>query len=157
MLSPLKTALLGLCLVLAPLAQAAPAPDFEFEDTTLSELSKQKLVYLDFWASWCGPCRFSFPFMNELEAELGPKGFKVIAVNVDVEPDDAIPFLKKYPADFAIHYDPDGAIAQAYKVPGMPTSYLIRDGQILATHVGFRSKQGPKIKAEILSFLDAGQ
>ncbi|MBY5991448.1 TlpA family protein disulfide reductase [Ferrimonas balearica] len=153
----LNTLLFLTSALLAHPASAQPAPDFELtldgQATTVVALSQERLVYLDFWASWCGPCRYSFPFMNQLEAELGPRGLTVIAVNVDVDPEDAKPFLAKYPADFAIHYDPEGAIAEAYQVPGMPTSYLIRDGQILASHVGFRQSQAQVLTAEIVEHL----
>ncbi len=136
---------------------AAPAPDFPLtvngKATTLINLSRESVVYLDFWASWCGPCRYSFPFMNRLQTELGPKGLTVVAVNVDVDPQDAKPFLAKYPANFAIHYDPEGTIAEAYQVPGMPTSYLIKDGEILTRHVGFRKSESEALMDEVASHL----
>ncbi|MBY6016422.1 TlpA family protein disulfide reductase [Halomonas denitrificans] len=157
-MSQLMFRILALCtaLMILPI-RAEPAPDFaltlEGNATTVVQLSQEKLVYLDFWASWCGPCRFSFPFMNELHQELGPKGLVVVAVNVDVDPHDAKPFLAKYPADFTIHYDPEGTIAEAYQVPGMPTSYLISDGKILLRHVGFRKSESDKLKAEVANYL----
>ncbi|MBY6185340.1 TlpA family protein disulfide reductase [Marinobacter hydrocarbonoclasticus] len=139
-------------------ATATPAPDFALtlggQNTTLNALSQERVVYLDFWASWCGPCRYSFPFMNQLQSELGPKGLTIIAVNVDVDPDDAKPFLQKYPADFAIHYDPEGTVAEAYQVPGMPTSYLIKNGEILTHHIGFRKSQSGALMAEIAGYLE---
>ncbi|SHG92192.1 TlpA disulfide reductase family protein [Ferrimonas marina] len=154
MQNPLRGALAAL--LLTPLMLAAePAPDFAITelDTTVHELSQERLVYLDFWASWCGPCRHSFPFMNELKAKFEDKGLTVVAVNVDVEPADAEPFLAKYPADFTLHYDPEGAIAEAYAVPGMPTSYLIRNGEILERHIGFRKSQTQALFDEIEGYL----
>ncbi|GAA5187462.1 TlpA disulfide reductase family protein [Ferrimonas gelatinilytica] len=152
----LRAALLVLLLWSLPSARslAQPAPDFTLESgQSLVALSHQQWVYLDFWASWCGPCRYSFPFMNTLQAELGPQGLAIIAVNVDVEPADALPFLEKYPAQFPIHYDPDGKIAEAYAVPGMPTSYLIHQGQIIERHIGFRASQAEELKAAIAQHL----
>ncbi|MBY5920563.1 TlpA family protein disulfide reductase [Ferrimonas balearica] len=154
--SALRAMVIGAAL-LCPSLWAAPAPDFALnlngKNTTLVSLSQETVVYLDFWASWCGPCRYSFPFMNRLHTELGPKGLTVVAVNVDVDPEDAKPFLAKYPADFAIHYDPEGTIAEAYQVPGMPTSYLIKDGEILVRHVGFRKSESDALMDEVASYL----
>ncbi|WP_035386866.1 TlpA family protein disulfide reductase [Ferrimonas senticii] len=123
--------------------ESTPAVDFPLQVNgadSLLALSQQGYVYLDFWASWCGPCRYSFPFMNRLHNELGDK-LTVVAVNIDVESSDAEPFLQQYPADFAIHYNPDSDIAEAYQVRGMPSSYLIKDGQIILKHVGFRKEK----------------
>ena len=111
-----------------------------------------KVVYLDFWASWCGPCRLSFPWMSNLQARLGGKDLVVIAVNVDKEPKLAQKFLAANPANFRIVYDPQGAVAEAYAIKAMPTSFLIgRDGQIRATHKGFR----PEDEYEYLSHIEA--
>ncbi|GAA4899284.1 TlpA disulfide reductase family protein [Ferrimonas pelagia] len=136
---------------------AQPAPDFQVThaEQSLHRLSQDKVVYVDFWASWCGPCRHSFPFMNELQAEFADQGLAIVAINVDVDPADALPFLDKYPATFPVQYDPDGVIAAAFAVPGMPTSYLIKDGEILVRHIGFRKSQSAALKAEIGQYLDA--
>ena len=97
-----------------------------------------KVVYLDFWASWCNPCRQSFPWMNQLQEEYGPRGFVVIAVNVDHDRDLAAEFLQSNYARFKIVYDPNGAIAEKYDFKDMPTSILIgRDGNIRYVHNGF--------------------
>jgi thiol-disulfide isomerase/thioredoxin len=99
---------------------------------------KGKVVYLDFWASWCKPCRESFPWMNELTESFGGKGLVVIAVNVDHKRDLATDFLRQNTADFKIVYDPDGDLAEKYNVQAMPTSILIgRDGRIRYVHSGF--------------------
>ncbi|QIZ76722.1 TlpA family protein disulfide reductase [Ferrimonas lipolytica] len=153
----LKRTLVALSFMLfAGAINAKPAPDFPLtleQPTTLHALSKQGYVYVDFWASWCGPCRYSFPFMNRLKAELGDKGLTVIAVNVDVDPADAKPFLVEHPADFTIHYDPDGDIATAFAVRGMPSSYLIHNGEIVMTHVGFRTSKQQQMFDEIAAHL----
>jgi cytochrome c biogenesis protein CcmG/thiol:disulfide interchange protein DsbE len=115
-----------------------------------------KVVYLDFWASWCGPCRQSFPWMNELQRELGSQGLVVVAVNVDHERADANRFLASYPADFRVLFDPDGRLAERYKVAGMPTSFIIgRDGKIVATHAGFKQKDAESLAATVRRVVEA--
>ena len=99
---------------------------------------KGKVVYLDFWASWCNPCRQSFPWMNQLQELYAPKGLVVIAVNVDHDRDLADEFLQSNNAQFKIVYDQGGAIAEKYDFKDMPTSILIgRDGKIRYVHNGF--------------------
>jgi len=99
---------------------------------------KGKVVYLDFWASWCNPCRQSFPWMNGLQSDYAGKGLVIIAVNVDQDHDRAAEFLEHTPAQFKIVYDPNGAIAQKYDFKDMPTSILIgRDGKVHYVHNGF--------------------
>jgi len=103
-----------------------------------------KVVYLDFWASWCAPCRVSFPWLNAMAEALGPRGLVVIGVNVDHNRGPAEEFLRENAASFPIVYDPEGRIARKYGLQGMPTSVLIgRDGKVHATHSGFlREREG---------------
>ena len=77
-----------------------------------------KLIYLDFWASWCGPCRKSLPVLNEIRSQYADKGFEVLAINVDENLADALKFLEKYPVDYPILLDPKGSLPQAYRIPG---------------------------------------
>lgn len=113
-----------------------------------------QLIYVDFWASWCGPCRDSFPWLNRLQARYGAQGFKVIAVNVDSDKAAAAQFLKRYPANFSVVYDPKGQLASQYALPGMPVSFLIGpDGRVLGRHVGFREGDGEKLNAAIADLL----
>lgn len=102
---------------------------------------KGQVVYLDFWASWCKPCRNSFPWMNSLQQRFGKQGLKIIAVNVDKEQELMKKFLAEVPAEFTIAYDPEGLLAEQYQLKGMPSSYLIdRNGNLKKTHVGFRER-----------------
>lgn len=120
-------------LIAGPFAQAA--------ELDLSAY-RGKVVYVDFWASWCGPCRQSFPWLDGLEHEYGAQNFAVIGVNVDKDRDKADRFLTDTPADFPILYDPRGEIAAAYKVAGMPSGILIdRTGHVRFQHAGFSEKQ----------------
>lgn len=130
-----------------------PAPDFALPDGTgkllrLSELRGQQPVYVDFWASWCAPCRKSFPWMGELQAR--HPGLRVIAVNLDEQRDDADRFLAAVPARFTVVYDPSGKTAREWRVVGMPSSYLVdRNGIVRLVHKGFRSDDGERLGAEI--------
>ncbi len=101
-----------------------------------------KVVYLDFWASWCGPCKESFPWLDDLVREYAAKDLVVIGVNVDKDRALAERFLTDTPAAFPIVYDPHGDLAAAYKVSGMPSAVLIdRAGHIRFQHAGFSTKQ----------------
>ena len=115
-------------------------------------LYKGKVVYLDFWASWCNPCRQSFPWMNELQNTYRGDGLVVIGINVDHDRQLAEGFLHKTPAEFDILYDPDGAIARRFEFKDMPTSVLIdRDGRVRYVHAGFF----PKKRSEYLAHVQA--
>jgi cytochrome c biogenesis protein CcmG/thiol:disulfide interchange protein DsbE len=114
-----------------------------------------KVVLLDFWASWCNPCRQSFPWMNQLQQTYGSQGLVIIGVNVDHERDAARNFLSRYGADFQIVYDPDGHLAGEYNFHDMPTSYLIgRDGRIHYVHAGFYPEKEGNYLSDILTLLD---
>jgi cytochrome c biogenesis protein CcmG/thiol:disulfide interchange protein DsbE len=120
-------------MLLCPLARAS--------DLDLSAY-RGKVVYVDFWASWCAPCRESFPWLDGLVREYASKNLVVIGVNVDKDRDRAERFLNETPADFPIVYDPHGDLAAAYKVAGMPSAILIdRAGHVRFQHAGFSTKQ----------------
>jgi len=119
----------------------------------LSEVqsAKGQFVYIDYWASWCGPCRQSFPWMNSLQAKLGPKGLKVVAVNVDAKRADADRFLAHTPAQFTIAYDPQGLSAKTLAIKTMPTSMLVSpEGEVLFVHSGFKTEEAGQLEARIL-------
>ena len=111
---------------------------------------KGKVVVVDFWASWCGPCRQSFPWLNGVAQKYRDKGLVVVGVNVDRERADADLFLKDVPADFPIIYDASGALAAQYRVEGMPSSFILApDGHVLSTHVGFKNGARAEREAEL--------
>ena len=129
-----------------------PAPNFKLpsfkSDVSLSSY-RGKVVYVDFWASWCEPCRKSFPWMSDVQQRFG-NDLKVIAINLDQERAPAIEFLKKLDPKFTIAFDPSGKVAEAYKVKGMPSSYLIdQRGRIVKAHVGFRAPDKSELEKEI--------
>jgi cytochrome c biogenesis protein CcmG, thiol:disulfide interchange protein DsbE len=137
----------------------APAPEFDIAGQTgklkLSDF-KGQYVYLDFWASWCGPCRQSFPWMNSLHEKLGTKGLKVVAISVDKKQEDAKQFLAETPAKFIIGFDTAGETPRAYGVKGMPTSMLIGpDGKVLFTHVSFKESDKADVEQKITKALQA--
>ena len=113
-----------------------------------------KVVVLDFWASWCVPCRRSFPWMNEMQQKYADEGLVVIAVNLDNQASDADAFLQKYPAKFSIHYDHERQLAREYSVEAMPSSFLIgRDGTIVERHLGFKVAKTDEYEAAIVAAL----
>lgn len=128
-------------------------PELELPGNARSvKLSRQPgmVVYLDFWASWCGPCRQSFPWMNALQEKYKSQDFEVIGVNLDTQASDAEKFLAKLPAKFTIAYDPKGTSARAFGVKGMPTSLLIgRDGKVVYQHMGFNDEGREKLEKMI--------
>jgi cytochrome c biogenesis protein CcmG/thiol:disulfide interchange protein DsbE len=134
------------------------ASDFDLpgkqSNVKLSE-SKGKLVYLDFWASWCGPCKQSFPWMNALQERYKSKGLEVIAINLDANNEDAQKFLATTPAKFTVAFDSKGRTPLQYGVKGMPTSYLIsRDGKIIMQHMGFNAADRDMLEQKIQSLLE---
>jgi cytochrome c biogenesis protein CcmG, thiol:disulfide interchange protein DsbE len=134
------------------------APDFELPGSqgpvTLSAY-RGKTIYLDFWASWCGPCRRSFPWMNELQEKYGKQGLQVIAINVDQRREDAHRFLERVPARFIVAYDPSGATPRRYGVKGMPSSALITpDGKLVFLHAGFDDDEKAGLESQIKQVLE---
>jgi cytochrome c biogenesis protein CcmG, thiol:disulfide interchange protein DsbE len=114
-----------------------------------------RVVYLDFWASWCTPCRKSFPWMESLESSFGGAGLTVIAVNVDSDRADAERFLAEFRPDFDVRFDPGGALAERFKVMGMPTSLIIdRHGVVRYRHIGFLPAEAQSYDDEVRQLLD---
>lgn len=114
-----------------------------------------KVVILDFWASWCVPCRRSFPWLNDMHARYGDDGLVIIGVNLDLERSEAEAFLQEFPAQFQIHFDESKALATKYEVIAMPSSYLLGpDGEIIKRHYGFKVKKQEEYEAAIVSALE---
>ena len=115
-------------------ASAAPPP-------ALDPIEGQ-VIWVDFWASWCVPCRRSFPWLNEMQRKHGADGLQIIGVNLDKDRALADAFLAETPAEFGLWFDPAGALAKQFGVQAMPSSFLIdRDGNVLAKHFGFRTAE----------------
>jgi peroxiredoxin len=122
----------------------APAPDFTLEDTqgnavTLSAL-KGEVVLVNFWATWCGPCRLEMPDIQRKYDAIKDQGFTVLAVNLDESLEAASGFAAELGLTFPVLLDPGGEVNDLYRVRGWPTTYIInRDGLIERQHVGIMS------------------
>ncbi len=133
-------------------AQAKDSISLQYEDVI--KQYQGDVIYLDFWASWCTPCRKSFPWMNKMQQKYADKNFKVISVNLDAEPNLAKQFLARTPANFTILYDTDGSLAQELQLKGMPSSFIINaEGKMVSAHVGFTDKKKAKYEQEIQQLL----
>jgi thiol-disulfide isomerase/thioredoxin len=160
-LSHIRLSLLLILISFAPLtissALETPAPDFAITHDQLPDTLaalKGKVVYLDFWASWCKPCRKSFPWMNQMHQKYAAQGLQIIAINLDTEKALAKVFLENVPADIPIIYDPEGNIASDYQLVGMPSSYVIdKKGNIRFSHKGFFTSSKPLYEQELVSLL----
>jgi thiol-disulfide isomerase/thioredoxin len=129
-------------------------PTLQQGEAVSLEKYKGKVVYLDFWASWCAPCRTSFPLLNELHQKLKDKGFEVLAVNQDEDEAKAKKFLEEIPVSFTVVRDATGEWSDKYVVESMPTSFLIdQQGVIQNIHHGFVSDDIKEIENKVVELL----
>ncbi len=148
----LKIFFLAVSFLLSCNISNANEPVSEFEQAMSQH--KGKVVYVDFWASWCVPCRKSFPWMNAMQTKNQDQGFVVLSINLDAEKRLAKEFLQQTPANFAIIYDAKGKLARQFKVKGMPSSYLFdRQGKLISAHSGFNGKKQQQYEKEITQAL----
>lgn len=153
--SPCRSLLVGsvmaltmlICLPVAAVEVGQPAPDFTLPGVRASDSTVQlselqgKVVYVDFWASWCLPCLRSLPQINGLYEQYRDQGFEVVAITIDDPVEDATEFLAdlEIPLAYSVVLDSTADVMDQYRVVGMPTSFLIdRDGVIRKVHKGFR-------------------
>jgi cytochrome c biogenesis protein CcmG, thiol:disulfide interchange protein DsbE len=144
---PIARGFLGLlgALLLGPIAQAA--------DMDLSAY-RGKVVYVDFWASWCGPFKQSFPWMQAMKDTYDRQDLTVIAVDLDMNRAHADKFLDRFRPTFEVRFDPKGKLASFYKVQAMPSSVLIdRHGVTRFTHEGFRPIDAAAYEAQVQELL----
>ncbi len=148
---------LALCLPgrAADIGQPAPALALPGRDGAVDLTAYQgKVVFIDFWASWCAPCRLSFPWLNEMQARYGARGLQVLAVNVDRRRADADGFLAQVPARMTVAFDPQGDTPRRYAIKAMPSSVLVAaDGSVLQQHAGFRDDDRAALEAAIVAAL----
>ncbi|MGB5512112.1 MAG: TlpA disulfide reductase family protein [Woeseiaceae bacterium] len=113
-----------------------------------------RVVVIDFWASWCVPCRRSFPWLNAMQSKYADDGLVIIGVNVDRERADADQFLASFPAAFSIIYDSEADLAKRFGVQAMPSSFVIgRDGVVRERHLGFKTKKQDEYEAALVAAL----
>lgn len=151
----------GTAMLASPPAAAAPSPvkkclpqKLDGGGTIDLATYKGKVVYLDYWASWCGPCRLSFPFMNTLQKEFS-NDVVVIGISVDTDKKDTEPFLKETSASFLLGIDTSGVCPQEFGVNGMPSTYIFdRKGDLAYSHEGFRKTDPEKLRAKLKEIVD---
>jgi len=155
-----RHALLAILGALALLG-AAPAPHAaeaaaDVTPTTLDLTPwRGRVVLVDFWASWCGPCRESFPWMDEMLRRYRDRGLEIVAVNLDEDRGAAERFLEGRGSGFHVVYDPDGRIAADYDIRSMPASVLFdRQGRPAFAHSGFRPADAAAYERDLVALLD---
>lgn len=117
-----------------------------------------KVVVIDFWASWCVPCRRSFPWLNQMHSRYEADGLVILGINVDRDANNAAVFLEKYPAMFPIIYDAEGELPRTYDIQVMPSSVIIgRDGNIVGQHSGFKVKRQLEYEETLRTALGIGE
>ncbi|MEX1994829.1 MAG: TlpA disulfide reductase family protein [Steroidobacteraceae bacterium] len=157
------TALLALlsCLSLsAATGSGAPAaaPEFRLASRAGGEIALSQLrgrvVMINFWASWCGPCRQEFPALDEMYRKYKPMGFTMIGINVESEKSDAERFLGMRPVSFPILFDPDNKVSGDYGVSAMPTTVLVdRQGRLRWQHRAYKPGDEAKYIEQIRAML----
>ncbi|PKM11805.1 MAG: redoxin [Gammaproteobacteria bacterium HGW-Gammaproteobacteria-3] len=154
-----RTAVLAYALATVATAHAAtvgePMPHCELAPIDAAAVSglenfRGKVLYVDFWASWCPPCVKSFPFMNQLVRDYKAQGLEVIGINLDEINTDAAQFLDRHPTQFTVLADLAKTCARDFEVKAMPSTYLVdRNGIIRHIHLGFRSGAEAELKENI--------
>lgn len=148
---PYRTRLAALACLLTLIAPGIQATDAPIDLARY----QGKVVVVDFWASWCVPCRRSFPWMNEMQAKYADDGLVIIGVNMDDDAELAAAFLEEFPAQFIIAYDQDGSLARQFDVIAMPSTYVLdRDGNQVTRHLGFKVRQQDEYEAVLVEALN---
>jgi cytochrome c biogenesis protein CcmG/thiol:disulfide interchange protein DsbE len=140
----------GLVAFLVSTSGLAAAPELP------SDLARYRgqVVVVDFWASWCKPCRQSIPWLNELRTRYGSQGLVIVGVNVDANRADAEKFQRDTPIRFEVLYDPQGKMAELFGLQGMPTTFVFdREGKLVHTLVGYREARRTEHETQILNLL----
>jgi peroxiredoxin len=126
----------------ATLQTGAPAPAFQLNSNAGKPLAladfRGQIVLLNFWASWCGPCRQEMPILEQLNRQYHGKGVTLLGINVEPDSAAAVDWLKATPVTFPILFDTDSKVSKLYEVAGMPNTVIIdRKGQVRYIHRGY--------------------
>jgi thiol-disulfide isomerase/thioredoxin len=143
LLAPLTAAMVLALPASGASSASGPAPQFTLDSRGGSKISlaqyKGQVVMLNFWASWCGPCRQEMPLLENIYKKYNKMGFTLIGVNVEPDPKAAEGFLQQTPVSFPVIYDKDSTVSKAYDVAGMPSTVIIdRKGNIRVLHRGYK-------------------
>jgi len=140
----------GLAVLLASIRCLAAAPELPPDFARY----RGQVVVVDFWASWCKPCRQSIPWLNDLRTRYGTQGLVIVGVNVDAKRADADRFQRDVPIRFDVVYDPEGRLAEQFGLQGMPTTFVFdRDGKLAHTLLGYREARRNDHETQILNLL----
>ena len=132
--------------------EPADAPDFELEDLQGNKVSlasfEGKLVFLNFWATWCGPCRAEMPSMQALYESLGNESFEIVAINLRESRNLVQEFVDEFEFTFQVLLDTSGQVSASYGTRNIPTSYLIGpDGKAIGFMIGSRTWEDPEVES----------
>ncbi len=147
-----KTALALFCLGLALSGSGTATAS----STNAMDAARGHVTYVDFWASWCGPCAESFPWLNAMHDKYAAQGLRIVGVGVDTEAGNAERFLRRHPARFDVAADPNGTLAETYGIENMPYAVLLdAEGKVLYRHSGFRAADTTDYEQHIKAALAA--
>jgi len=151
-------------LLAAPASQAAmpkigaAAPDFALKSSSGKNLRlsehRGEVVMINFWATWCGPCRQELPLLNRLHEQYRKAGFTLLGVNIDDRPDAAQTMARKLGITFPVLFDTEKRVSGLYDVNAMPSTVLIdRDGKVRYIHLGYRAGYETSYESQIRELL----
>ncbi len=150
-------ALLASTTAFAEVKSGAHAPDFEKATLTGQKLKlsalRGKVVLVDFWASWCEPCKKELPLLNKLAAKLRPQGIEIVAINIDDDRARAEAFVKEHGLTLTVVADIDKSIVGKYEPPKMPSSFVVdKSGVVRQVNDGFEPGDETKIERQLVTF-----
>jgi len=143
----------------AAMAQAETAPDFSLTtqsgETLSLEAQRGKVVMINFWASWCAPCRDEMPLLDEIHDDYKDSDFTLFGINVEQNPEAAHQFLEKVGVSFPILFDSQSQVSRDYHVNAMPTTVMVdRAGQVRYVNRGFRPGDEEKYREQVQGLLE---
>lgn len=153
-------AAVSICVGTADAAEKnSPAPDFTLptqnNETVSLAAFKGKAVIVNFWASWCKPCRKEIPELNNIYEKYKAQGFNIVGINIDKEKSNAELFMERIPIQYTVAFDPDMTAINEYKARGMPSSFIIdKNGMVREIVYGFSEEKKALIESSITALLN---